>query len=196
MGPVGGLPIYPANQHSGRPESGATRRLTRIALLGAVGAVLAVVESLMPRPVPWVRLGLGHVAVLLALWSDGAWAALGTMAIKIALAGAIGGTLFHPTTWVASVAGIAAWMAMVLIRAGSPSGYIGPVGVSIAGATAYGLAQVWLMSVWLVQAPLWRIAPLVIGPGVAAGALTGLVAALVMWRLHMWRPEEERCGVA
>ena len=150
----------------------------------------------MPRPVPWVRLGLGHVAVLLALWLDGAWAALGTMALKIMLAGLIGGTLFHPTTWVAGAAGIAAWATMSLVRTAARSGCVGPVGVSVAGAATYGVAQVALMSAWLVKAPLWRIAPLVIGPGVAAGFFTGLVAALVVWRLDMWQPEEPRRAVA
>jgi len=164
-------------------------RLARIALLGAIGAALAVIESSWPRPLPWVRLGLGHVAVLLALWTDGVPAALGVTVLKLLLAGLVGGTLVQPTTLVSVVASLAAWATMGVVYRLAPEALVGPVGVSVAGAAVYGLVQVWLIGRWLVKSTPWPWAPLVIGPGVLAGAGTGVVAALVLWRLRLWVPK-------
>jgi len=169
-------------------------RLVRVAMLGAIGAALAAAESAFPHPVPWVRLGVGNAAVLVALWSDGVWAALAVLLLKLGLAGLIGGTLAQPTMIVAGFAGGAAWATMSLFHGASDALRIGPIGVSIAGALAYGLAQVWLVSVWLVQSSLWTWAPLIVGPGVLAGGVTGLLAALVLRRLGCWVPWEGKGG--
>ncbi len=173
--------------HSESRIAGATGVLTRVALFGAIGAALAVIETVLPRPVPWIRLGLGHVAVLLALFIDGPPSALAVLMLKVALAGLVGGTFAQPTMFVSAVAGIGAWAAMSLtFRLVSPS-FMGPVGVSVVGALTYGMVQVWLIGEWLVRSSIWRIAPVVIVPGVVAGAVTGLAAALTLWQLDKGR---------
>jgi heptaprenyl diphosphate synthase len=162
---------------------GSTRLLVRIALFGALGAAIAVVETFLPRPVPWMRLGLGHAAVLVALWTDGAGAALAVMLLKTGIAGLVGGTLGTPMTLVAVSAGVGAWAAMSLALHAGRRRMIGPVGVSVAGSAAYGMLQIWLVGIWLVGMPIWPMAPLILTPGVLAGAVTGLVAAAVLWRM-------------
>jgi len=53
-----------------------TRRLTRLGLLTAMALVLFLVEAALPRPLPWMKLGLGNAAVLAALLLFGAGPAL------------------------------------------------------------------------------------------------------------------------
>ena len=146
-------------------SSPATKVFTRTILLGALAAALAVVESYVPKPVPWARLGLGHAGVLLALWIDGAGAALGVLALKLLLSGLVGGGLVNPVALTGATAGCAAWAAMALVHHLVPERLLGPVGVSAAGALAYGVVQVEVIGLWLVKSPLWDIAPAVIVPG-------------------------------
>ena len=49
------------------PPLTPTALRTRIALWAAAGALLFILERLIPNPVPWVRLGLANIVTLLAL---------------------------------------------------------------------------------------------------------------------------------
>ena len=49
-----------------------TRKLTRLGLLTAMALILFLVEATLPRPLPWMKLGLGNAAVLAALLLFGA----------------------------------------------------------------------------------------------------------------------------
>jgi heptaprenyl diphosphate synthase len=164
-----------------------TDRLVRIALFGAIGAALAVVESMFPRPVPWVRLGLGHAAVLVVLWVDGVLPAFAVMAIKLVVSGLISGSIAQPTMIVAVFAGVASLGGMSLTtRLGSRT-FIGPVGVSVVGALTYGIAQLGLVGVWLVKSPIWVLSPLILAPAVVAGFATGVLSAFVLRRMGKWQ---------
>ena len=44
-----------------------TTSLARLALVAGTALVLFVIEAAVPRPLPWMKLGLGNGAVLLAL---------------------------------------------------------------------------------------------------------------------------------
>ena len=167
-----------------RTASRGTRLLARIVLLSAIAAVLAVVESYLPRPVPWARLGLGHTGVLIALWIDGAGAALGVLLLKTILSGLVGGTLFHPTALVGIVAGCSSWLVMSIGHSLISKKHLGPVGISAVGAFIYGLVQISLYGWWLAGHPLWDLGPVVMVPGVLAGIVTGALAALVLVRLE------------
>ena len=74
--------------------------------------------------------------------------------------------------------------AMSLVFWAGRDGLAGPVGAGIAGSAAYGVVQIWLVGVWLVKAPIWPVAPLILGPGVLAGGITGLVALAALWRIR------------
>ena len=43
------------------------KKLNRIALLGAFSMFLSTIEYLFPRPIPFMRLGLANLPVILAL---------------------------------------------------------------------------------------------------------------------------------
>ncbi len=156
-------------------SDGDPGRLARIGLLVALAAALQSLETLIPTPVPWFRLGLGNALVLLALHLFGArealWVALGKVMVGSLLTGrflspgfalSLGGTL--------AATGVMAGCA----RAPLPLGF---VGLSVLGAEAHALAQIALASSLLLRTQaLWALAPLLGGLAVGAGVLTGLVA--------------------
>jgi len=74
----------------------SARDLTRLGLLGSVALVLFVLESLAPRPLPWMKLGLGNIGVLLALLVYGFAAALCISLLKLVVGGLLSGGLGGP----------------------------------------------------------------------------------------------------
>jgi len=151
-----------------------TRRLARLGLLIALAGAVQAVESLVPSPVPWFRLGLGNAVVLLALhlWGtrDGLWVALGKVLVGNLLAGR-----FLSPGFLLSLGGTAAAVGAMAaaLRAAPPLGF---VGVSALGAECHALGQLLLAALLLRTPALWSLAPLLGTLSLLSGCLTGLLA--------------------
>ena len=59
--------------------------VARLGLLAAAASILFILESLAPRPLPWMRLGLGNLPVLIALLAYGPGPALSVSMVKLFL---------------------------------------------------------------------------------------------------------------
>src|SRR4030095_9788496 len=71
----------------GRGPALSARSAARFGLLIALAVTLQIAESLIPRPIPWLRLGLANAVTLLVLVRAGFRAALAVTAIRIVLSG-------------------------------------------------------------------------------------------------------------
>ncbi|MGB0606562.1 MAG: Gx transporter family protein, partial [Candidatus Latescibacterota bacterium] len=94
----------------------STRRLTRIGLLAAAAVVLFVFEGLAPRPLPWMKLGLGNLPVMLALMGYGPLAALTVSVLKLFIGGLLSGSLANPAFFIGAGAGMCSWLVMSAAR--------------------------------------------------------------------------------
>jgi len=72
------------------------RSVARLAIFVAVATVLQVAESLVPKPVPWLRLGLANAVTLLVLIRAGAAPAGVVTVVRLLLGGLVLGTLGSP----------------------------------------------------------------------------------------------------
>jgi heptaprenyl diphosphate synthase len=155
-----------------------TARLARLGLLMALAGVVQAIESLVPTPVPWFRIGLGNAVVLACLhhWGlqEGAWVALG----KVVLGGLVTGRLLSPGFFLSLGGTVSSTAVMALALRGAPP--LGFVGVSVLGAEAHALAQLGLASTLLLRTPaLWSLAPLLGTLALVSGCVTGVVASRV-----------------
>ena len=71
----------------------SARATARLALLAAIAAVLQIAEGLIPRPLPWLRLGLANGVTLLALHRLGFGSACAVTIVRILLGALTLGTL-------------------------------------------------------------------------------------------------------
>ena len=94
----------------------STRRLTRTGLLAAAAVVLFIFEGLAPRPLPWMKLGLGNLPVMLALMSYGPLAALSVSVLKLFIGGLLSGSLANPAFFIGAGAGMCSWLVMSVAR--------------------------------------------------------------------------------
>ena len=161
----------------------STRDLTRLGLFGSAALVLFVFESLVPRPLPWMKLGLGNLAVLLALLVYGFLAALGVSAIKLLVGGLISGSLGGPAFVIAGGAGMASLAVMAGAFKSKPE-LFSPVGLSALGALIHQSVQLLLAYLYIGHASLFSLLPIFLATGLSSGIIIGL---LVYWTLGKLR---------
>ncbi len=156
-----------------RPGDGDPR-LRTVALLGAFCLFLSTIEYLIPKPLPFMRIGIANLPLMLALdmLPAGPFALL--VAIKVLGQALVTGTLFS-YIFLFSLAGTAASaLAMFLLRASLGPKRIGFVGVGTVGALLSNLSQILLARVFVFGRSAVYIAP----PFLAAGIVTGIALGL------------------
>ncbi|MEE3234208.1 MAG: Gx transporter family protein [Candidatus Latescibacterota bacterium] len=158
--------------------------LIRIALLGAVSATLFVFEGLAPRPVPWMKLGLGNVPVVAVLFIYGPLAALIVCWLKLILGGLVGG-LFAGPTFVISIGGTCiSWCVMSLCHRIRLLG-LSPVGVSIWGACSHQVTQLVIAYVFVGQFAIFSLFPIALLTATITGMFIGFLACWVLRLLSL-----------
>ena len=153
----------------------STRRLTRIGLLAAAAVVLFVFEGLAPRPLPWMKLGLGNLPVMLALMGYGPLAALAVSVLKLFIGGVLSGSLANPAFFIGAGAGMCSWLIMSAARVLGRS-IFSAVGLGIWGAVTHQLAQLALAYIYIGQWGMWTLLPVALLGGLISGILIGLLA--------------------
>ncbi len=154
---------------------GARRRLLWLAFLTAFAGVLYLIETALPRPLPFMRLGLANIPLLMLVALRQWRGAMVVAAGKVALGGALSGMLFSPVTLL-SLAGTAAALAAMRLACVKRL-RLSLVGVSIVGAVAHNLAQLGVVRLTLIRnARIFYLTPLLILLGIGTGLLTGWLA--------------------
>ena len=165
-----------------------TRQLIRLGLIGSIALILFVLEALVPRVLPWMKLGLGNLAILLALLLYGFTAALAVSIVKLLVGGLISGSLGGPAFIIGGGAGMASLLFMTGVRGIMP-GVFSPIGLSILGALIHQLTQLVLASyLYVGQGGLFALVHLFLIWGLISGAVIGLLAhwTLEKVRVHGW----------
>lgn len=163
-------------------EEPPARRVALLGLLTAAALVLTLVEGAIPRPLPWMKLGLGNAAVLAALLLYGARPALAVVAVKLTVGGLLGGGLGGPAFAIGGSAGLASLAAMALLRRVA-SRFLSPVGLSAGGALVHQVVQLLVAAAYLGHPGLLSLLPLFLVTGVVTGTLTGVVAQFSLTQL-------------
>ena len=148
---------------------------TVIAWFAALCFFLSTIEYMIPKPLPFLRLGLANLPVMLAIGilPFGQFCAL--VLIKVVGQGLIGGTLFS-YIFVFSVAGTVASAAVMYGLKRLFPRSVSYIGISVIGAFASNAAQLTLARWYIFGESAWLIAPPFIAVGAVTGALLGAFA--------------------
>jgi len=171
------------------------RRQVFLALFIALAVSLHILESLLPSPVPWLRLGLANIMTLSALYLYGGRAAWTVSLARVGIGALLLGRLFSPGFWLALTGTIVATSVMIIVHR-ICGRYLSPVGVSAIGAAGHALGQVLAARLLIIQhEAIWQIAPLFLFFTVFSGVLTGWLATILLQRLRQ-HPAFQKAGVA
>ena len=155
-------------------------RISRVGILSACAVAVYVFESFLPVPVPWARIGLSNVVVILALFGFGLREALLVTLVRVAAGNLLLGLLLSPS-FVMSLAGaIASVLAMeVARRVMIPP--LSLVGASVLGAVLNNVAQIQVFAVLFTGggAPRELMGTFMI-IGAAVGLVTGMLASVLL----------------
>lgn len=162
------------------------RGRAEVAALSLIAVALGALEGMLPRPVPFLKLGLANVAVVYALIRTGTAGAAMVTGLRVVGAGLITGTIATPT-FALSAAGAALSLIFMSPLSRLSPGLVSVVGVSTAGGIGSMTGQLAAAVLILPDLPLRAIA----GPALAWGCLSGaLVGVAANWLLRRGRMEE------
>lgn len=143
-----------------------------LAILGALSLFLSLIEYLIPKPIPFIKLGMANIAVLLSLIMLTPKETLILIFIKSVGGSLVTGTIF---SWVFlySISGSLISGVIMLIIYNLLKNRVSMVGISISGALGSNLTQISLATLFLGSGAKYIGIPILIS-GFISGILTGL----------------------
>lgn len=158
----------------------AARRQVFLALFIAVAVMLQLVETLMPSPLPWLRLGLANVMTVAALYLYDERAAWGVSLARVGIGALLLGRIFGPGFWLALGGAIAATSVMIILYRTARQ-RLSPIGLSVGGAAGHAVGQILVARLLVIRhEAIWQILPLFLLFTIVAGLVTGWLAALLL----------------
>jgi heptaprenyl diphosphate synthase len=149
--------------------------LTRVAFLAAIGIALYVIESFIPGPAPFLKIGLANVSSVLALMTLPASDVLLVVGTRVVVGSLIVGTLFGPSFVIALGSGLAAATMMWLAR--SAGKIFSVVGISLIGSVTHVITQVVLVMLLFVRdSSLLLLLPLLLISAIIGGLIVGFIS--------------------
>lgn len=156
----------------------------RIALLSAYAIALHGFESLLPTPIPWLRLGLANIITLVALCLYGTRVAMMVTLIRVTLSSLFTGTFLGPSFMLSLGGGITSTLAMGSVMYLAPR-LFSPIGLSLIGALFHNITQLLLAYILFIQriGAILLISPFIVLLGVLTGTVNGVIADLLVKNL-------------
>lgn len=162
----------------------ATPEDQRIAWLTAVAITIHIAESALPSPLPGFKPGLANIITVVVLMHFG-WRAAAWVALLRVLAGSLLIGTFLTPTFVLSLGGSAASVAVLWLALRLPGRGFSAVGHSVAAALAHMGAQFALAWTLFIPHPgLVHLLPVLLTVALLFGLLNGIIAAQLLARLH------------
>ena len=145
-----------------------------LAVLGAFCLFLSTVEYLIPKPLPFMRIGLANLPLMLALDIFPFRVFLILVAIKITGQALVTGTLFSYIFLFSLTGTTLSALSMYALRRLLGAKRVSFAGVSVLGAMVSNLSQLALAWLFLFRESARFIAP----PFLAAGLVTGIALGI------------------
>jgi heptaprenyl diphosphate synthase len=169
---------------SKRLTPSATKRTEVIALLAAIALFLSSIEYIIPKPLPFLRLGIANLPILLSLYLLRPKEVVLLLALKIIVQAFIYGTLFSYIFIFSCAGGIASGLSMIGLH-GIMRQRITLVGISAAGAFASNMVQLAVASVIIWGPGVFIIAPPFLLVGTVSACALGFLAE-AFYRKSRW----------
>lgn len=155
--------------------SSATETERLLALLAALCMFLSLIEYLIPKPLPFIRLGLANLPILISLSFLSVRESFLLVLLKIFGQGLVNGTLFS-YIFLFSLGGSLAAGFLMITAYHALKDYISLLGVSILGALGNNLIQILLARQIIFGKAALLMAPPFLIAGLLTSSLLGLFA--------------------
>lgn len=158
-----------------KSTSSPTKRADLVAFLGAICLFLSAIEYMIPKPIPFLRVGIANLPILISLDLLPIPLLLLVVVLKVIGQGLIGGTLFSYVFLFSAVGSFASAFAMILFRR-IFGRHMSLVGVGVLGALFSNMTQIVLARFLIFGEGAWLIAPPFLALGTVTATALGIFA--------------------
>ncbi len=146
-----------------------------IVFFSIIAAILSFIETFLPKPLLFVKVGFAYVPILLILGKAQLKGIISIILLKSILGSIFAGTLFS-FTFLLSLSGNIGVIIGILILSIIPIGF-SRIAISIFLSSLSNIAQLFFYSFFIIRdMSLLNISPLIICFSVISGFFTGLIA--------------------
>lgn len=185
------LTEQPGNE-SGTGSLNNPRVQKTLAMLGAFSLFLSAIEYMIPKPLPFMRIGIANLPLMLALDIFPLHTFLVLAGIKVLGQALISGTLFS-YIFLFSLAGTGfAAVSMYALRRLLGPQRVSFIGIGTAGAMMSNISQLALAYLFVFRHNVRFIAPPFLGAGVITGIALGLFCELFTRRSRWYAAARAR----
>ena len=154
--------------------------------LAALCLFLAAVEYAVPKPLPFLRLGLANLPVIVALFVLPTRDIYKLILLKIIGQALITGTLFSYIFLFSAAGSLASGLTMLGVHLWLKK-KVSCIGLSLAGATANNIAQLVVARLILFGSATRYIAPILLISGAATGLVLGIFTQMFIEKSKWFR---------
>jgi heptaprenyl diphosphate synthase len=151
------------------------QKLNLVAFMGALCLFFSTIEYLFPKPLPFFRLGLANIPIMISLEIFPPSYVLLVVLLKVLGQGLMNGTLASYVFLFSTAGSFASAFVMLAVHRWGGR-HVTLIGISVFGAIASNVVQMFLSVNFIFGQTAWVIAPLFITLGVASGFFVGLFA--------------------
>ncbi len=142
-----------------------------ISILGALALFLSLIEYVIPKPIPFLKIGIANIPIMISLILLTPKETIILICVKSVGASLIGGTIF---SWVFlySISGsLSSGLVMLLLKRVLKES-VSMIGLGVAGALCSNLVQIYLATILLGSGAKFIGLPLLIS-GLITGSIIG-----------------------
>lgn len=162
-----------------RQTSSKTRILVFISVLVAQGMILSFIESMLPIPfiAPGAKLGLANIITLAAIYLLTFKQATAVVLLRVILTATTFGSL---SSFLYSFAGGVLSLLIMAALLKVFKGEISLIGVSVAGAVAHNLGQVFVAALIIHNVLILTYLPILLIVAIPTGIFVGIVSRILI----------------
>jgi heptaprenyl diphosphate synthase len=158
-----------------------------LALLGACCLFLSAVEYMIPKPLPFMRIGLANFPLMIALDMFPFYSFFALVGIKVFGQALITGSLFS-YVFLFSLAGtFSSALVMYRLRQRLGREKISFVGIGVAGAMVSNIMQIALARFFIFGDSVRYITPFFLGAGIVTGIALGIFCEVFIRRSKFYK---------
>jgi heptaprenyl diphosphate synthase len=160
---------------------GKTRNYTTMAILISAAMALQIIESPLPRILPWLKPGLANCLTLYALYRLSFKMSLGVAFLRTILASIMLGSFLSPIFYMSFAGAMSAALIMALIKGCFKAATIEII--SICGALANNFAQLIILQIMFAEnLNIWFYIALMIWVAIPSGYIVAKITAETLKR--------------
>ena len=146
----------------------------------ALSSSIFILESFIPRPLPWIKLGLSNVITVLLIYFFPLNFVLKVVVYRVVIGSIFSASLFTPSFFLSFSGGISSAVAMFLAKKFFDK-FFSSIGISIIGAETHIFTQLLVVYKFIIKdADIFKLTPYLIIFSLITGLIIGIISLKVI----------------